>query len=479
MDRWKIWASGAAIIAIALASFVLYVGLAPDQARIRHTERSAKGKAWKSGIHVAVVWPYLLQGTTVLDRYYHRFPILANRLSRGPILRNMLERSEEVMPSFPQGMQMALEQLREREVLDGISPEQRFAHRITLDRHFENEFIGRDDAVALATDVSSDHSVVAVAGHYGSRGAILASLIYEREKLLLLTPTATIPELTNHEFSFTFRMTPDDGDLAMSMARFAKARDFKKIGIFYSRTPEGVSLQPRLAETARTEGLEVAFIRSYFGGPDDPNDLPDYRPTISSVEKYKVDAIFLADALPRAAKLIKDLRSMNMKQPIIGSEYLQDPRLFENTGDATGEIYVTSAVNPEARTVRYLAMRERYEKRYPGSVATHRQPSYPFSQGVETMNLLYEAIKRAQSADPVLLSNRLRTDKTGWHGLFGAFRFAQEGAIECRSLSVKRVDFAQNRFVPAEGRDSTGAASSFEYTPNSKGDDENEKCPVD
>lgn len=473
-----LWVRRLGIVFALLAGFLLYVQWMPVRARLHRTERSLVGKQWKSGIHIAVVWPYLLQGGTILDRYYHRFPILSNRLSRGPILRSILQRNEETVPSFPQGMQMALEYLRDKERREQIKPEHRFAESITLDRHFEHEFMGPDAAVTLAENLASDESVVAVAGHYGSRAAIIASVVYEREKLLFLTPTATIPQLTNHEFTFTFRMTPDDGDLAMSMARFAKSKNFKRIGIFYSRTPEGESLQPRIAESARIEGLEVAFTKSYVGGPNEADDLPDFRPTISTIERFKVDAIFLADALPRAGKLIRDLRSMNMRQPVIGSEYLQEQRLFDDAGDATEEIYVSSAVNPQAKTPNYEELLTRYKQRYPDSQGVHRQPSYPFSQGYETMLLLYEAIKRAQSADPILVSNRLRTDKSGWHGLFGMYRFALEGAIECRSVSIKRVDFEQRTFVVAGLPDGDGGIKAFEYTPNSKGDDENEKCPT-
>ena len=417
--------------------------------------RSQAGKQWRNGVRVAVVWPQRLEGASKFNPSDSLLPWLANRLPHGPLAAAFIRLRELPMPSYPEGLQVALNILREQEILQNLTP---LADRIELVRYYEPSFPRADDTVSVAHQVAGDESVVAVVGHYSSPSAIAASLVYEKHQILFISPTATIPELTKRAFFYTFRLTPDDADLALTIALFAKHRGYAKVGVLYPRTAQGESLQKRLTAAARTIGLEVAFTKSYFGDSAEWDDMDDYRPLAAKVRLYNVEAFLVADELPRAAKLLLDLRSMQLMQPILGSDYMDSPSLIQLAGVAAKDVYVTSAVNPDTKTAAYIAFKERFLKEF-GVL-----PSYAASQGFETIQLLYSGIRRAGSADPLALANRFRTDHS-WPSMFDPFRFNNDGAIECRNISVKVTEVEQMRFSSLVTSGPEGIRLPFGYEP--------------
>jgi hypothetical protein len=57
--------------------------------------------------------------------------------------------------------------------------------------------------------------------------------------------------------------------------------------------------------------------------------------------------------------------------------------------------------------------------------------------------LLAEAILNSDSAEPLIVATTIRD--TTWKGLFGEFKFAPDGEIEGRRISIKRL--ANGRFT--------------------------------
>ena len=447
-----------AVVGLCAGMWVVFYPATMETISIVNKNRSAPGRQWRNGVRVAVVWPQRLEGASKFNPSTSRLPWLANRLPRGPIAQAFIRLREVPLPSYPEGLRVALNILREKEILQNLTP---LADRIELVRYYEPSFPLAEDAASLADQVIQDKSVVAVVGHYSSPSAIEASIVYEKHRVLFITPTATVPELTKRGFYYTFRLTPDDGDLALTIAMFAKQRGYAKVGVLYPRTQQGESLKKRLTAKARITGLEVVFTTSYFGDPSEWNDMDDYRPLAAKIRRSGVEAILVADELPRAAKLIMDLRSMQVMQPILGSDYMDSPSLIELAGVAAQNVYVTSAVDPNTNTAAYIAFKERYLKMF-GIL-----PSYAASQGFETMQLLYTAIRLANSAEPLALANRFRTVDS-WPSMFDPFRFSEEGTIECRSISVKVTEVAQMRFSSLVTPGPKGTRLPFSFEPKGR-----------
>ena len=353
-----------------------------------YEERSKVGEAWRTGgFTIAVVWP-----------------------------------PHDDM-SFLHGVTLALEQIN--------SSKSPFAGKIRL-RHYPEKVDSTGEAgAAIAHEVVRDGSVVAVLGHEVSASALPASLTYESHGILFLTPKSTDPRLTTHKFQYTFRLTPNDRHIASAMVEFAKKRGWKSIGIFYSRSPGGESLASRLIASAEDAGVATVFSRSYLAHDTDW-ERQDFRPMIAGIRQEQVDAVMIADQLPRGAKLVKDLARMGMDKPIIACDKFDSRALWEIARGAANDLYVASAVDPDAQTPEFLTFKERFHRRWGAD------PGYGASQGYEALMVLVDAGTESRTADPLIVAATLRAFK--WEGLFGEFTFSNSGDVEGRHISIKRME---------------------------------------
>jgi branched-chain amino acid transport system substrate-binding protein len=369
-------------VALAVAALVVYAVAARRMyyAPSAHA-RSSVGEKWlTNGFAVAVVWPKHLD------------------------------------LSFVEGVRLALD-----EVNAAHSP---LAGKIRL-RVFVEDAPGE----VMAERVARYGDVVAVLGHEFSVSSIPASVVYENHGILFFAPKASAPRLTTHGFQYVFRLTPDDALLANVMAQFAQEMGFERVAVIYRRTEGGESASAQFVSKAASLGLEMPFYRSYLTEDDSP--AQDYRPLIAELRKESVDAIMLADQLPEAAKVLKDLATMGVRLPVLATDKLDGPQLWEFVGPESNSVYVASAVDPESVTPEYLSFRQRFVEHYKS------EPGYGATQGYEAFMLLVNACLLSREADPIIVSTTLRTNS--WNGLFGPFSFNEAGDIIGRRVSVKRM----------------------------------------
>lgn len=342
--------------------------------------RSKVGSAWLTkGFTVALVWP-----------------------------------NEEV-PSFFDGATLAWEELN--------ASESRLAGKIRLKRFIEKP---GESGTRLAEQVARDHNVVAVLGHETSASAVPASLVYEQNGVLFLTPTSTDPRLTTHGFHYLFRLTPDDRENAEALVRFAGRQGYKKIGVLYARTEYGDSLAPFFVSAATDAGIQIAFYRSYLTSD------PDFRPIVAGIREENFDAVMIADQVPRAAKLIADLVQMGVSQPILGSDKMDSDLLWDISGQASNNVYVASAEDPSAVNPQYEDFKQRFRSRFGIS------PDYGATQGYSALMLLAHAVLASDTADPLIVSTTLHCAKS-WKGFFGDFSFNDEGDVLGREIFIKHM----------------------------------------
>lgn len=283
----------------------------------------------------------------------------------------------------------------------------------------------------VSSRLAKRRNLVAVLGHETSTSALAAEVHYCTEGILFITPTATLPRLTTHGFHTVFRLTPDDRVLVSALMRFAEKTHLKRLGVVYSRTLHGESFGSLAIATAPDHGLEVVFSKSYL--PQQQRSEPqDFRLLAAEVRDYGLDALVVVDGLPRAAKLVRDLRSMGFDKPILGSDALEGPDLYRVAGELSNDVYVVSVSMPECRTAAFLGFCERYKKRF------GQDADYAASQGYESFTLLTDAYRVSKTADPVAVSTTLRC-RPRWSGLGGDYSFSLQGDAVGRPVFVKRM----------------------------------------
>ena len=355
--------------------------------------------------------------------------------------------------SFPDGIQLAFEeitadkeyqlsahrlglQLDLSEYTSPASKEHKLNTHIRLKRYIDGNDSSGETGTALARRIATDPNIIAVLGHRISASAIPASLTYEDHGILFVSPGATIPVLTEHDFHFTFRLTPSDREIAAKLAFFAASKGWKRIGMYFAGSQGGESFSKEFITAASEHSLTLNFVHSYPTYETDWNNQRatrkiDFRPMVGLDSENLVDAVMIVDQMPRGAKLVRDLRTMGFSGPILATDKFDSAELWERAGVASNNVYVGSAVDPTAGTQKYKDFSVRFRRRY-GS-----DPGYYASQGYEALYLLANAIRDAQSTEPIAFATSMRNSK--WNLLFGLCSFTPTGDIVGRHISVKQL----------------------------------------
>lgn len=282
---------------------------------------------------------------------------------------------------------------------------------------------------SVARSIAADRDIVAVIGHESSSDALPAAVTYESRGILFLSPKATIPRLTGHEYKFTFAMLPDDQAFAAALAGFARSRGWMHVGVLYGRIEQCEELAREFSLNAIAMGISPAYFRSYLPARD--YRTRDFREFLSSIRTVRTDAILLADLLPGAAKVLLDMQALGFTEPILAGDGLDSGNVWTLATKAADNLHVASPVDPDSGEVAYAAFRERFRKRF-GS-----NPGYGSAQGYEAFKLLASAVERSRSVSPIVLATTLKTGK--WQGLFGEYSFTNAGGIVGRKIYVKRM----------------------------------------
>jgi len=282
---------------------------------------------------------------------------------------------------------------------------------------------------ALARSVSSDRTVLAVIGHEATGGAIPASITYEKHGILFLSAKSTDIRLTEHGFQYVFRLAPDDRVMTRALANFAVANKWVRVGALFGRTDHGVMASAEFIEVAKTAGLHTPFLESFLHQVR--ADRQDFRPVVAAIRGRQFDAIMLADELPWAGKLLRDMLTMGVTQPILATDKLDSTEVWASAGVAANNLYVASAIDPDSTLPGFAGFRERFQRRF------NTAPGYGAAQGYSAFMLFVNAALRSGSVDPLVVATTLKTNV--WADILGDMSFDNSGNIVGRDITIKHM----------------------------------------
>lgn len=385
-------------LALVVGVAAVAVPLVPGGAE--YADRTAAGEAWREqGFSVAVVWP------------------------------------KTDGPSFMEGATLAWEQVDRTP-----GP---LAGKIRLRRYHE-PLTPNEGGVAAA--VARDGRVMAVLGHAIAEHIVPAALVYERHAIVFLTTEATDPRSTSHQLQYVFSLTPDDTQIAEALSEYATSVGIKRIGLLHARNAHGESAARQFVAKHAEYGLGLAFVRSY---PASTRAWPkqDFRPLIAEIQRESFDALLVADELPRAGKLIRDLDEMHVTQPVLATDKMDSAELAQIAGASAHRVHVASPFDASSTTPAFARFRQAFEARY------KVPPTYAAAQGYEAFMLVANASLASRTAAPLVLATTIRLSP-GWPGLFGTVSFRPEGDVVGRRIAIKRlVDGASHTVYSTKGSD--------------------------
>ena len=265
--------------------------------------------------------------------------------------------------------------------------------------------------------IADNPKVSIVLGHINDKVVIPSSAIYEKSQLLFFPPVTTSDELTSHGSLFTFRMLPGNIHMAGQISSMAETLRYQKIAVLYARADKHREFSLLFEQAATKTGLNLVFSHSFFGQTD------DYRPILADLKKKEFDAVFLSADAKTATRLIKQMREMDINNPILGSADLSSQAFKTMVGAAGNNTIVPIAYNVAAENPINQNFITRYRDKY------KQLPDTDAAQGYDSVMLFASKVERAQSTLPALLASTVHFSPA-WVGVTGTYRFSKAGDIE-------------------------------------------------
>lgn len=278
----------------------------------------------------------------------------------------------------------------------------------------EDDVCKPEVATNTATKLVSG-GVNVVIGHICSGATKAALPIYNEADVIVVSPSATNPALTQSgDYPNFYRTIASDDAQARTEVDFAvNVLKAKKIAVIHDKGDYGKGLaefaklfieQGAKAEVVLYEGITPGAV--------------DYSAIVQKIKRSRADAIIFGGYHPEASKIITQIRKKKMDTIFISDDGVKDDTFIKVAGKYAEGVYATGPADVSSNPIA-KQYREEHMKVY-GS-----EPGAFFDNAVAAAIVLTNAIEKAGSTDPKAIAKVLHTQIA--QTPFGEIMFDEKG----------------------------------------------------
>ncbi|MBI1825952.1 MAG: ABC transporter substrate-binding protein [Planctomycetes bacterium] len=242
--------------------------------------------------------------------------------------------------------------------------------------------------------------VVAVVGEIASSNTIAAAPAAQRNKIPLVSPGATNPEVTK-KGDYVFRVCYTDDFQGKVIAEFAnKDLSAKNAAIITDQASAySISLSKIVKEQFEKLGGKVVAEVTYKKTDN------DYKAQVNQVIQAKPDVLFLTGYYTNVGNIVQTARAAGYKGPCVGGDGWDADALYQIGGKALDDCYFTNHYSPDAPDPRAKNFITKYQSKH-GSV-----PDAMAVLGYDAAIVLFDAIQRAGGTEGPKIRDALAATK--------------------------------------------------------------------
>ncbi|MGE7759098.1 ABC transporter substrate-binding protein [Peribacillus sp. NPDC097895] len=261
------------------------------------------------------------------------------------------------------------------------------------------------EATSGSIKLVSQDKVVAVVGSATSTNTLAQVQVAQDNKVPLLTPTATNPDITNkagklNDYVFrTCFIDPFQGTVA---ANFASDEIGAKTAAIYvdSASDYSKGLAAAFKEAFTAKGGKIVAEEAYV------TKDTDFRSTLTRIKSAKPEFVFLPGYYEEVGLILKQAREDGIDLPFMGGDGWDSPKVVEIAGaEALKNTYITNHYSPEDEDAKIQDFVAAFKKEY------NKTPDAFAALGYDTGYYLADAIKRSGDASPEKIRQALEEVK--------------------------------------------------------------------
>lgn len=286
-----------------------------------------------------------------------------------------------------------------------------------IDIVFEDD--GTDEKKAIdKTNSLIKAKMPLIIGGVTSSIALAIAPICEKEKVVLLSPTASSPKLSGAG-QYIFRNYPSDSLEGRVMAEYTVRRmNVRTVAIFYVNNEYGQGLMNVFKERFTGLGGQIGMEHPYDVG------ATDFAAAVKQLKAKPPDAIYVIGYYAEIAAILKEIRKQKIESKIISVEGLVQPMVLETAGDVVeGVVYPQPHYNADSTD----PMIQKFVKDYRAKFNT--KPDIDAAFAYDALRIVAKAIEQSANYPADL---RERIADVSMRGIIGDISFDSKGDVDIR-----------------------------------------------
>jgi len=270
-------------------------------------------------------------------------------------------------------------------------------------------------AVAVANKIVGD-KVSFVVGHTCSSSTQPASDIYEDEGILMITSSATAPEITARGHQLIFRTIGLDNMQGPAAGRYIVEKvKPQNLAVIHDKQQYGEGVATEVKRTAEEGGFNVVLFEGVNAGDR------DFASLITRLRQADVDFVYFGGYHPELGLLMRQSRERGLEARFMGPEGVGNTEITAIAGAASEGMLVTlpkSSDQDPANAELVAAFKERGQ-----------DPSGPFVLlSYAAAQVIAEGIEKAGGTDTSKVAAALRSNS--FTTPVGVLEFAESGDLK-------------------------------------------------
>ena len=255
------------------------------------------------------------------------------------------------------------------------------------------EAVPMDDACDPKQAVTVANRIVSqkiryVIGHVCSGGTVPASEIYENQGIVMVTPSATSPVITEGKNrKFIFRTIGRDDQQGPVAAQYIidKVKP-KKVAVLHDKQSYGQGIATSVKDALEKAHVPVVLFEGINAGDS------DYSAVITKLKSAGVDFVYFGGYHPEMGLLLRQGRELGFKAPFMGPEGVGNKDVTAIAGPASEGMLVTLPADFTQDPANADIMK--------AFAAAKRDPNGPFQMpGYAAVTIISDAIAATKSTD--------------------------------------------------------------------------------
>jgi len=293
-----------------------------------------------------------------------------------------------------------------------------------LEIHVEDDQCQAANAVSAAQKLLAANKPIAIIGAICSSPTLAMAPVVEREKVVLVSPGSTNPQITTAG-DYVFRTIPSDAFRGKVFAQYVHSLGNKRVSVLYINNDGGAGNQQSFSENFRSLGGTIVSTDAY------PADTQDIRAQLLIIKQQNADAVLIVSYPGDTPIVLRQAYELGIRKPLFfQTEALDDPSVLAKAGKAAnGATYILPA-QPQGAAAQSFA--QKYKARY------SRDPELFAAEGYDSLMILAQAL----SSIPVPSSEALKDALykiQNYAGASGTITFDTNGDVN-KPMMIKRVE---------------------------------------